>query len=822
MPGKSYLQQVNRYIKDNDYFRNRDLGPSPHPEDILPFPELIKFSGKNYYIVFEDIRHLVSDAEYMRVCRKFYHSKFEKVNPWTRLVLFDAPIPFYRSQTLVTSAGKLLAECKAGVPNPLCMAAQLGQVDVLEALLKAADEANPKLEYLSLALNTGKHPYQRMVPLLNLCLTTCLHQPRRCLIMTRMVVERLNKSDDLGCIQDYRGRNPLHYAALFGASEVAQYWVTLAPQLRYQADDLNMYPVHYAVDSQCIGTLVAAAGNKFDKVLNNGSELPDNLINRCIMQGNMAAFLALRRVGLSKKHGTKMTKMIHPGGFWFQRSLDEELPRGKTLVVSHYLSCLGHLPLPCDYDDPESRKKALETNENGSRLDVLLGPHGVLTGLVDSRPLPEPQEAEVAERSFLPEQTARFLSSAQQADGSLLYWGDCPPARLEDVYRVHDWSYIQGLLKTVQSLGTEQGYIDGDTAVTAGSLEAALSAAGAVIVGVDAVMSGVFRNAFCAVRPPGHHVASAGPTNTEMLNQNHQNDSKTSNGFCLLNNVDIGAAYAKATYKEIRKIAIFDFDLHHGNGTQMIVKDLGGTRQTLRVEVSGETSHFLTFVQGKPWQSMDDQDEVFFASVHRSNIYPSTGYKRFDCERPVCLNASIEDGPNSEYWRKIVAEQLLEPMLEFKPDLIMISAGFDAHEQDMFFAHPRNHLGINELDFEWVTQELMWIAQMSGHSRVCSVLEGGYTTEFQQFSPFAQSVLSHVRTLHHTPMFKPGDCRPELPLEIDSPRHSPRSSRSPRSPRSPPAPVESQPPAPVESQQPAPVESQPPAPVESHNLEDQS
>ena len=227
--------------------------------------------------------------------------------------------------------------------------------------------------------------------------------------------------------------------------------------------------------------------------------------------------------------------------------------------------------------------------------------------------------------------------------------------------------------------------LDGDTAMSPGSAEAVRRAAGAVCAGIDAVVAGDARNAFCAVRPPGHHAEPARPM-----------------GFCVFNNVAVGAYHARAAHG-LRRIAVIDFDVHHGNGTQAM---------------------------------FETEPDLFYLSTHQWPLYPGTG--GID-ERGVgnIFNAPLPPNAGSADFRAAFDGVLLPALDEAAPELILISAGFDAHEQD-----PLAQLALQDDDYAWVTAELMRIADAHAGGRVVSTLEGGYDLD-----ALARSAAAHVATL---------------------------------------------------------------------------
>jgi acetoin utilization deacetylase AcuC-like enzyme len=238
----------------------------------------------------------------------------------------------------------------------------------------------------------------------------------------------------------------------------------------------------------------------------------------------------------------------------------------------------------------------------------------------------------------------------------------------------------------LEAIPTE-GYVllDGDTTASPGSGEAALRAAGALIAAIDAVINGEAANAFCAVRPPGHHA-----------------ESDQAMGFCLFNNVAIGAAHARQAHG-LERVAVIDFDVHHGNGTQhMFEQDPG----------------------------------LFYASTHQWPLYPGTGAP----EEQGCgniLNVPLPPGAGSAEFREAMAEIVLPVLDQFGPDLVIISAGFDAHAAD-----PLAMLELVEADYAWVTKALAELAWTHCGGRVVSALEGGY-----DLAALARSAAAHVRSL---------------------------------------------------------------------------
>ena len=285
-----------------------------------------------------------------------------------------------------------------------------------------------------------------------------------------------------------------------------------------------------------------------------------------------------------------------------------------------------------------------------------------------------------------PERPARLravLEALGKEEFATLNRREAPLATTDELIRVHPRAYVEKVLAAIP----ESGYVrfDPDTVASPGSREAALRAAGAVRAAVDAVMAGEGANAFCAVRPPGHHA-----------------EPFRAMGFCLFNNVAVGALHALEAHK-LGRIAVIDFDVHHGNGTQA---------------------------------AFEADARLFFGSTHQMPLYPGTGSRD---ERGVgnIVNAPLPPGAAGADFRHAMTERILPALEEFRPDFLLISAGFDAHTAD-----PLANLHLVAEDFEWITAKLVELAARHCGGRIVSTLEGGYDLE-----ALASSAAAHVRTL---------------------------------------------------------------------------
>jgi acetoin utilization deacetylase AcuC-like enzyme len=259
-----------------------------------------------------------------------------------------------------------------------------------------------------------------------------------------------------------------------------------------------------------------------------------------------------------------------------------------------------------------------------------------------------------------------------------------PMADADTVALCHPMDYVEA----IREASPDEGLIglDADTVMSPGSFEAALRCVGGGTLAVDRVMSGEATNAFVSTRPPGHHAETARPM-----------------GFCLFNSAAIAARYAQKKHGAER-VAIVDFDVHHGNGSQDIF-----------------------------WADKT----VMYASTHEMPLYPGTGAIGERGEHGTIVNAPLRAGDGGTQFRAAMESVILPRLTEFMPDLLVISAGFDAHTRD-----PLANLNLVEADYTWVTQKLMDLANDSAGGRIVSLLEGGYDLQ-----GLANSTAAHVAEL---------------------------------------------------------------------------
>jgi len=284
-----------------------------------------------------------------------------------------------------------------------------------------------------------------------------------------------------------------------------------------------------------------------------------------------------------------------------------------------------------------------------------------------------------------PERPARLTAIEDQliasGVGPLLTRFDAPLASDEQLARVHPIEYVRAIRDAAPKQGTV--HLDPDTAMNPFTLQAALRAAGAAVLAVDLVLTDKFTSSFCSVRPPGHHACRARPM-----------------GFCIFNNVAIAARHALHAHR-LERVAIIDFDVHHGNGTEDIF-------------------------EGDP--------HVLMASTFQHPFYPYSG-----TEDPAAnmVNVPLAAGAGSREFREAVRESWIPALDEFGPELVLFSAGFDAHvEDDMAM------LRLTDADYGWVTEQIKAVAERHAQGRMVSMLEGGYA-----LSALGRSAVQHIKVM---------------------------------------------------------------------------
>ena len=284
-----------------------------------------------------------------------------------------------------------------------------------------------------------------------------------------------------------------------------------------------------------------------------------------------------------------------------------------------------------------------------------------------------------------PERLVAVLAALRAPGFESLQWQDAPKGTVEQLALIHDPDFIEQVMDNAP----RQGHLvldGGDTVMSPGSLEAVMRCVGAACAGVDAVMAGEAENVFCATRPCGHHA-----------------EPDRAMGFCIFNQAAIAAVHAAEAHG-LTRIAVVDFDVHHGNGTQAAF-------------------------YGNP--------NLFYASSHQSPFYPGTGSRSETGVAHNIVNVPLARGCDSTTFRQGCEQNILPALRAFAPEFLIISAGFDAHRLD-----PLAALELEDSDFRWITEQLMDIADTCCGGRIVSVLEGGYSME-----GLASGTAAHVKAL---------------------------------------------------------------------------
>ena len=287
--------------------------------------------------------------------------------------------------------------------------------------------------------------------------------------------------------------------------------------------------------------------------------------------------------------------------------------------------------------------------------------------------------------SYHPESPARLSAIsdhmiAQGLDHYFAYY-EAPLATFAQLLRVHSAAHLERLKRNVPTIGIT--HLDPDTAMNPHTWQAALRSAGAGVMAVDLIMGGEVQNAFCAIRPPGHHA-----------------ERETAMGFCFFNNVVVAAQHALKGHG-LSRVAVIDFDVHHGNGTEDCLRN---------------------------------NTQALMVGMFQHPFYPYSGTEN---TAPNILNVPMPGGTSGEDFRQMVSDVWLPQLRKFKPEMLFISAGFDAHYEDDL-----GGMKLLEKDYAWVTEQLKEIADETAHGRIVSMLEGGYV-----LSSLARSVAAHIKVL---------------------------------------------------------------------------
>ncbi|MDA1089266.1 MAG: histone deacetylase family protein [Proteobacteria bacterium] len=283
-----------------------------------------------------------------------------------------------------------------------------------------------------------------------------------------------------------------------------------------------------------------------------------------------------------------------------------------------------------------------------------------------------------------PDRLRSVMAGFEDDDFAALERREAPEIDLKEVEQVHMPYYVEQVFKNMPTEG--RVYLDPDTSMSPASGKASRRAAGAVCDAIDQVMKGDADNAFCAVRPPGHHA-----------------ESSKAMGFCIFNSIAIGAMHGRARHG-LERVAVIDFDVHHGNGTQ---------------------------------HTFEHDPGLFYGSSHQWPAYPGTGAEDETGEFGNIFNVPMAPGEGSKAFRKGYEKRILPALRAFNPDLLLISAGFDGHTRD-----PLAQINLETEDYDWITRELLSVADECCAGKVVSLLEGGYNLE-----ALRESVQAHVRVL---------------------------------------------------------------------------
>ena len=459
-------------------------------------------------------------------------------------------------------------------------------------------------------------------------------------------------------------------------------------------------------------------------------------------------------------------------------------------AIVYNSNCINHIKLP---DDPVKHLTVRnEMYENSDRLACLIDPEKYGIILNDQVFHYKPTNNNLSD----------FKNRIPNHSGSenFLFWESKRKSSLNDILKCHDIKYIQKLKNLCEEIkelknnpkkaikeniinyikeenginvnlncintnpqfqneimNNKNNYkilnykkIDCDTYINEFSYENIYNTTGCVFDAIDLVMENHVKNAFALIRPPGHHAGFYGPVENPVV---------TSTGFCIVNNVAIGAAYIKNKYRdEIKKIAIFDFDVHHGNGTEEIIQMLNYKKFSKNFEYNKNISITIENTKQLNWLDYDDPKNLLFISTHiydkanEKKFYPYSGGTETNTDKNSklypggILNIPFGFRNNLPYeYRNVIRTKVIPRLYKFKPDIIFISAGFDGHENEQINQH---HMSLNEFDFAFITQQMQFVANRFSKGRVISVLEGGYNVSTGLISSFAQSTFTHARFMN--------------------------------------------------------------------------
>ena len=433
---------------------------------------------------------------------------------------------------------------------------------------------------------------------------------------------------------------------------------------------------------------------------------------------------------------------------------------GKTAIL-YDSDCIKHIQLP---EDPiKHMQKRAELFENSDRLACLISEHN---GVIFSDVLYNSKENDIKDVSKGVDSYYYYLQESKRR------------TTLNDILKCHDIEYIKKLKDKCDSFTKENknkkdhsnknyhhhnnnnnnnitslynyDQWDCDTYINKYTYENIFNTTGCVFDAVDLVINKKCKNALALVRPPGHHAGYFGAV---------ENPITISNGFCIVNNIAIAAAYTKYTYRDIiKKIAIVDFDVHHGNGTEEIIQMLNHKKFSTMINSDKLGTMMMNQDKKINWLDWDDAKNVLFISAHIYNeqnpktFYPYSGgietnTLRIDEIYPGgILNIPFGFKNNYSYdYRNMFRTKIIPRLYKFKPDIIFVSAGFDGHELEII---NQNHMCLQEYDYAWITEQLQRVANKFCEGRLISVLEGGYNVNKGIISSFAQSVFTHARFLN--------------------------------------------------------------------------